>query len=295
MNRNTRTIVVICVALVTASIATFLVYRAVAQMAPAAAPASVSVVVAARSLPAGTLLTKADVKLVSTSPDQRVTNSFSTIAHVLNRGLQVPLEENEPLTESKLALAGAGVGLVATIPDGMRGVSVRVDDVVSVAGYVGPGAHVDLLATFRTSGRGAVQESVARTILSNVLVLGVGTKGDLDRPKDSKAPPSSVVTLAVTPADAEKIAIAASEGRITLALRKPLDNGPSETTGIGVAALVRGSEPPPPAAPPVIRKPARRPVAEPPPPPVAVPPIPEPEKYTVKVIRAGKETETEVP
>jgi pilus assembly protein CpaB len=130
-----------------------------------------------------------------------------------------------------------------------------------------------------------------------VLVLTAGTKFDQEQAKDGKAQPSSVVTLAVSPSDAERVALASSEGKISLALRNPLDVTPTDTAGVHVGALRRGIGSAPHAEP-VKAQPttARRPVAFVPPPPAAAAPAPAPAPkiYTVEAIRGAKRTQEPV-
>ena len=153
-----------------------------------------------------------------------------------------------------------------------------MNEVVGVAGFVVPGTIVDVLVTVRASD-GSQDEPMTRTVVSKVQVLTAGTKYDQEKSKSGEPIPTSVVTLAVLPEDAERIALASNEGKITLALRNPLDVDPTDTKGVKLAALMRGNNPEP-----VIdrAKQSRRSkkVAPPAPPP---PPI-----YTVETIRAAK-------
>jgi len=171
------------------------------------------------------------------------------------------------------------------ITAGMRAISVKVDDVVGVAGFAVPGAHVDVVVTISQRGEGSQRdESVARVVVSNVEVLASGTRTDQGQQPDGRVAPSTVVTLLVTPADAERISLASSIGRIMLTLRHPLDTTSTDTIGTRVAALLGAPEPPKPQAAPRVsvarapRPPAPEPVAPPPPP------------YTVETIRAAKRT-----
>jgi pilus assembly protein CpaB len=172
----------------------------------------------------------------------------------------------------------------------MRAMSVKVDEVIGVAGFVVPGTHVDLVVTLR--GGSGDDKPMSRTVVSNVLVLTSGTRFDQEQAKSGQAQPTTVVTLAVVPTDAERIALAASEGRISLALRNPLDVTPTDTPGVKIDALMRGGQQPEaPAPPPRAPRPARR-VEPPPPVPVFVPPPPAPPKvYTVETIRAAKRSD----
>ena len=292
MNRTTRTIVVIAVATVTAGIASLGVYAAVKSIPVREVEvAHKYVAVAARNLPTGSRITDADIKLVAWPASNPVTGAFSELKPILDRGLVAAIGENEPFTETKLAPIGSGAGLPPSIPPGMRAMSVKVDEVIGVAGFVVPGTRVDLVVTLRGSGQG--EESMSRTVASNVLVLTAGTKFDQEQAKDGKALPSTVVTLAVSPSDAERVALASSEGKISLALRNPLDVTPTETAGVHVGALRLGmgaeSRPEPVKAQPAA---ARRPMAFVPPAPAA--PVPTTKIYTVEAIRAAKRTEESV-
>ena len=148
MNRSKRTAVVFSIALFLASAASLGVYRIVSRLptGPVEAP-TVETVVARHPLKLGTRVTSDHVKLVKWPVDSKVPNSFSKIEDVVQRGLISDLGENEPLTESKLAPLEAGAGLPPSIPPGMRAVSVKVNEVVGVAGFVVPGTRVDVMVT----------------------------------------------------------------------------------------------------------------------------------------------------
>jgi pilus assembly protein CpaB len=286
MNRNTRTLIVLAVAVVMAGLASFGVYMAVRSMPVREVEvARAQAVVAARPLQVGTLVTKDDVKIVPWPAANVVPGSFTEIERVVNRGVIGSVSENEPLTEAKLAAVGSGAGLTPTITEGMRAVSIRVNEVVGVAGFVIPGTRVDVVVTLR---QGNGREAQSRVVLSNVQVLTAGTRYDQERAtKEGKPIPTSVVTLLLTPDDAEKLTLAAEEGRIMLTLRNPLDQAPTVTEGAKVSALLGKA-----SAPPVVKQtPQGRRVAQAPPKPAAPPP---PRVYTVETIRAAKRTEEEV-
>jgi pilus assembly protein CpaB len=166
----------------------------------------------------------------------------------------------------------------------MRAMSVKVNDVIGVAGFLDPGTRVDLVVTLRKK-----DESTSRTVVSNVEVLRAGSRSDQQRTKDGKPPvAAAVVTLLVKPDEAERIALAQVEGQIMLVLRNPLDTEPTASTGVRMAALLgEAAAAPAVKAPVVAKKPAVVPVATPAPPPVAV----APRIYTVEAIRAAKRTE----
>jgi pilus assembly protein CpaB len=283
MNRNTRLVTVLAIALAAASLASFAVYRALsANAAGAAVPQTIDTLVAAQPIPAGTMITRDHVKVVSWPAHSRLSDSLSNASDVVDRGAIVSIALNEPITPAKLAAAGAGAGLPPTIPPGMRAMSVRVNEVVGVAGFVVPGTRVDVLVTFDAGTR---SETMARVVVSNAQVLTAGTRFDQEKARKDGTPiPTSVVTLLVTPEDAERIALASAEGRITLTLRNPLDTTSTESAGIRAGGLMGLPPPAPPAAPRPAPKPA--PVAAAP----VAPPPPPPQPYTVEAIRGAKRT-----
>jgi pilus assembly protein CpaB len=277
MKRQYRTLIVMVVAVATAAVASFAVYRAVQRMPVREVEvASMQVVVAAEALPVGTRLTEKHLKLAAWPSRNPVAGSFSEVAPLVDRGVVSAIGVNEPVTASKVASAAEGAGLPPIIPAGMRAISVRVNDVIGVAGFAVPGTHVDVVVTV-DNGQG---EPMSRTVVSHVQVLTAGTKFDQEKSKDGKPIPTSVVTLMVLPEDAERIALASNEGKITLALRNPLDVEPTDTKGVRLAALMRGTGPEP-----VIDQTRRRVVATKPTPAAApaAPPV-----YTVEAIRAAK-------
>ena len=283
MNRGVRTLIVLLVALVAAGAATFMVYRAVRNVPVRQVEvAQTTIAVAAAPIPVGTIVTREMVRMVGWPAGAPVPGAFTSIDQALDRGAVVSIAVNEPLTETKLAPKSAGGGLPPTIPIGMRAMSIKVNEVIGVAGFVVPGTHVDVIVTVSKQ-----QESSSRIVVSNLLVLSAGTRIDQEAArKEGKPIPTTVVTLAVTPPDAERIALAAGEGQITLALRNPLDEQPTQTTGVRLASLLAGPAPPPIET----TRQGRRVVV---PVQVAPPPLP-PRAYTVEAIRGAKRTEETV-
>ena len=281
MNRRNRTLIVLLVAVSLASAATFFVYRAITRIPIRQVEvASVFVAVAAENLPTGARLTRDHVKMVGWPTSSPVAGSFSNAEALIGRGLIQPVNANEPLTETKLAPVEAGAGLPPSIPPGMRALAVRVNDVISVAGYTVPGTRVDVLVTLN---RG--DSSLARAVVSNVQVLTSGTFRDQEQAKDGKPISSTVVTLMVTPEDAERIALAQSLGSIMLVLRNPLDVVPTDTRGVRLPSLMGA-----PDAPPVVKEQnGQRRVVVPKPKPEVATELPR--LYSVETIRAAKKTE----
>jgi pilus assembly protein CpaB len=193
------------------------------------------VVVAATDLDIGAELTREDVRLIDWPANAVPANALSDPKDVIGRGIVLPLIQNEPILPMKLASKEAGSGLPPAIPPGLRAVSVRVNEVIGVAGYVLPGTRVDVVATVSPTGQST--DITSKVILTNVQVLAAGTKIERDTERN-KPMPVSVVTLLVDPEEAERLTLASTEGKIQLALRNPLDKTMPATHGIRPAALL---------------------------------------------------------
>jgi pilus assembly protein CpaB len=277
MNRQKRALVVVGLAVLLASLASYGVYRAIQQIPVREVQVATAFAVVAKDrLPVGTMVTAQQVQLVPWPEASPVQGGFSKIEDVVGRGVISEIVPNEPLTELKVAAAGAGGGLPPMIPAGMRAMSVKVNDVTAVAGFTQPSTRVDVLVTVRNNN-----ESMTRAVVSNVQVLAANTRMDQEKAREGQAIPTTVVTLLVTPQDAERIALAQTDGQIMLALRNPLDVDPTQTNGVRMSALMAS-----PNQAPVRQVVQGRPrmVTPPPPPP---PPAP----YTVEAIRGAKRSE----
>ena len=193
------------------------------------------VVVAAADLPIGSEIKKEDLQVISFPAGQTPQGIFSNPQDILGRGLIVSVVKSEPILEAKLAPKEAGAGLPPVIPEGMRAVSVRVNEVVGVAGYVLPGTRVDVVATASPTNQPG--DTTSKVVLANVQVLTAGTRMEQDQ-EQGKPMQVTVVTLLVTPEQAERLALASNEGKIQLALRNPLDQGAPVTPGIKPAILM---------------------------------------------------------
>ena len=282
MNRGVRAFIVVMIALITAGVATWAVYQAIQRMPVREVEvASQPVVVAAKALPLGALVAASDVKIANWPSKSVVTGGFAKVEDVIGRGLTSEVVANEPITESKLASRESGGGLPPTIPLGMRAISVRVNEVVGVAGFVVPGTRVDIVATVARES-----ETTTRTVVSNLKVIAAGTRYDQQEARQGKPIPTTVVTLLATPEDAERVTLASLDGKIILVLRNPLDTEPTKTAGVRLAALMSS-----PSEPPIEKtvKGRRTVVAAPPP-----PPAPAPTPYMVETIRGAKRTTEEV-
>jgi pilus assembly protein CpaB len=237
------------------------------------------VVVAAADLQLGSALKKDDLAVIQFPQGAAPEGSFSKPEDVIDRGLIVPLVKNEPVLGAKLASKEAGSGLPPVIPEGMRAVSVRVNEVVGVAGYVLPGNRVDVVAT--ASPTDARSDTTSKVVLSNVQVLTSGTRMEQDQ--QDKPMQVTVVTLLVNPVQAERLALASTEGKIQLALRNPLDQSAPETPGIRTAGLMGGKTvPTEPMKVARSTRPRTQPQVDPTPVPMPAP--------TVEIIRGDKRT-----
>jgi pilus assembly protein CpaB len=288
MNRQKRTLIVVTMSVLVAAVGTFAMFRVIQRMpARQVELPTTEVVVAAQNIPVGTLLEERHLRTTAWPTGSAVAGSVANPKELVGRGVISPIGTNEPVTLTKVAGSEAGGGLPPIIPTGMRAISVKVNEVIGVAGFVVPGTRVDVVVTVARAKAGD-DEPMTRTVVSNVQVLTAGTKFEQER-KDTKPVQTSVVTLMVLPEDAERVALAQNEGKLNLALRSPLDVEPTATKGIRLAALMS-----PPNAQPVIdqavnRVVRRAPIVKavqvaPPPPPV----------YRVETIRAAKRGEEEV-
>ena len=236
----------------------------------------VPVVVAANDIQVGTKLEAQDLRVVNLPPPAVPPGAFSTTSKVLGRGAVLPVSKGEFILPSKLAALNAGAGLPSLIPQGMRAVSVRVNDVVSVAGFVQPGTRVDVLAT---GAQGSSNERQTTTVLENVAVIAVGKSLDRSSPDAQTAP---VITLLVSPDDAQKLALVSQEGRIQLSLRNPLDTKKGGIGATRTSSLYLGEKPEATEPKPKVHKVVAKSSTPPPP----------PAQYTVEMIRGSKRDET---
>lgn len=236
MNRN-RLIIGVAGALVVALLASAFVYRQYKLQTPKAAVAQY-IVVANEPLQVGARVDATNLKLIAWPAEKPVAGMFARIEDCAGRALITPVVMNEPILDSKLAPRQAGAGLPATIPEGMRALSVAVNDVVGVAGFVIPGTMVDVLVTGTLPSAKGSDSNITRTILEDVRVLAAGQK--IEQDKDGKPINVPVVTLLVTPEDAVKLAMASTEGKIQLALRNTIDTKITAPEPVLQAVLFEG-------------------------------------------------------
>ncbi len=273
MNRN-RMMIAVAVAILVAVIASDFVYQQFKHATAVKPVKAEQVVVAAMPLPLGTRLQGQYVRLVSWPTSDRLPGMLTRVEDCADRALITSVVENEPILDRKLAPKEAGAGLAATIPEGMRALSVKVDEVVDVAGFVLPGTIVDVLVTGEVQG-GQNGNSITRTILEDVRVLAAGQKVEQD--KDGKPYTVPVITLLVTPEQANKLTMASTEGKIHLALRNTIDSKMVDPPPVYRASLFGGE---------ARVKPKQKGAAP------AVHPIIPPPTFVVEVIRGDKRETT---
>jgi pilus assembly protein CpaB len=262
MNR-TRLLFIGFLALALGAFVSFVVYKNLLTKSNANNDPGSDVIVAANDIQVGAKLQDGDARSVKVPASVLPPNYYRLKSQVVGRGVILPIQKGEFLLPTKLAAENGGSGLPSLIPPGMRAVSVRVNEVVAVAGFVVPGTRVDVLLTGNPSG---ANEPQTTTVLENVAVIAAGQR------------------LEVSPDDAQKLTLASSQGHIQLALRNPVDTKKEDLAAMKANGLYRNLTP---VAPP----PRPRPVKS-----IKVDPAPAPPGgYKVEVIRGNKVDETKFP
>ncbi len=275
MNRS-RLLFIGFVALALGAFVSFAVYKNVLQKSTASNEPGSDVIVAANDLQVGSKLQDGDVRMVRVPASVLPPNAFRSKSQLIGRGVILPIQRGEFILPSKLAAENAGSGLPSLIPPGMRAVSVRVNEVVAVAGFVIPGTRVDVLLTGSPLGS---NESQTTTVLENVAVIAAGQRLERNAAGDPQSTP--VITLLVSPDDAQRLTLASSQGHIQLALRNPVDTKKEDLAAMKANGLYKNLAAPAPA-------PRARPVKSTE---KKAAPAP-PEAYKVEVIRGNKVDET---
>lgn len=279
MNR-TRLLFIGFVALALGALVAFVVYKNLQSRASANNEPGVEVALATTDVQVGARLEGRDVRMARIPASVAPPNAYHSTSTIIGRGVILPIQKGEFILPSKLAAENAGSGLPSLIPPGMRAVSVRVNEVVAVAGFVVPGTRVDVLLTGNPQG---ASESQTTTVLENVLVIAAGQKLERNAAGDPQSTP--VITLLVSPDDAQKVTLASSQGHIQLALRNPVDTKQLDIAASKANGLYNRGVPSAPPAP-VRSAPVKKTVQAPP-----APPAP----YKVEVIRGNKTDETKFP
>jgi pilus assembly protein CpaB len=283
---NRRLLTILTCALVVSAAASYLVYRIVGKQISTRAQGQTQVtriVVAARNLELGSVITANDVKAGDWAGPVPAGIALNPEA-LVGRGVISAVYEGEPIMENRLAAPGSGGGLAATIPPGMRATAIRVNEVVGVAGFVLPGMRVDVLVAGNAPGGSTAEGSRVRTLLQNIQVLSAGAQ--IQKDAEGKPVQAQVVNLLVTPDQAEVLSLAGGDQtRIQLVLRNPLDTEITKTAGSAMSRLFVDSN-----APPVVRSDRPRVVRPKVPPADVAKPI-APGFYLVEVLNGSKRTE----
>jgi pilus assembly protein CpaB len=275
MNRN-RLLLIGFIALALGFFVSYVVYRNLQSRTSVKAVPGEEVVVAADDLQVGTKIEEKDIRLVRLPSGTLPAGCFHQKKNVVGRGVVLPIAQNDYVLSNKLAGENAGSGLPSLIPPGMRAVSVRVNDTTSVSGFVQPGTRVDVMLTGNPQGS---NEQQTTTVLENVAVIATGQR--LERNSAGEPQSAPVVTLLVSPDDAERLTLASSQGHIQLSLRNPLDTKQEDLAAVKSNSLYKNvSEPTPAAAP---RSRPKRIAAQAPP--------PGPTPYTIEVYKGDKKEE----
>jgi pilus assembly protein CpaB len=241
---NRRLLVILLCAFVVAAGASYLVYRVAGNQIRAAGahPPTNKVVVAARDLQIGTLIQESDLRMGDWS-GALPKGAAAKVDGVVGRGVIANLYEGEPVVAGRLAPTGSGAGLAATIKQGLRACAVRVDEVVGLAGFVVPGMRVDVLVSGVPPNAPASEGPKVKTILQNIEVLSAGT--NIQKDAEGKPVQVQVVNLLVAPEQAELLSLASNQ-RIQLVMRNPLDTEIATPPSIAMASLFADSNAPAP-------------------------------------------------
>jgi pilus assembly protein CpaB len=276
---NNRVLVILLSAFLVAAGCSYLVYRIVGTRLMLAHPQTTGVIVAAKDVKLGSILHDSDlgiIQIAGAAPKGAVLRRQDAIGRAATSNIY----QGETILDNRLAPVGSGGGLAATIPPGMRASAVKVDEVVDVGGFATPGTRVDVLISGNPPGTPNPNEGLkVKTLLQNIQVLSAGTDIQQDS-SDGKPKQVQVVNLLVTPEQAEQLALA-SQMRIQLVLRNPLDKDIAEPPVTAMASLFADKDQPP--APPKPRPTAVRTAALPKPTP--------PRPYTIQVFNGTKQSE----
>jgi pilus assembly protein CpaB len=248
--RNKRLILALTGAVICGLLAVMLVTRYLANVQQYTRDLN-NVVVAKSEIPLGAKITLEQLQLTPIPNGSAPEGVFRKMEDAVGRVAVIPIGVREPITNLKLAPAGIGAGLQAVIPEGYRAMTVKVDDIVGVSGFVMPGSYVDVVAVIvPVNQTSASQGPISKIVLQNIKVLASG--GSIDSPENQRQPSSvNAVTLMVTPEQAEKLVLAANESKLQLVMRNYTDQEDSRTSGANKATLLNGesvrSEPAPPS------------------------------------------------
>ena len=257
------------------------------------------VAVAKVAIPLGTKIIPEQIMMVQFPPESTPDGSFDSVEKLTGRVAVVNIAPREAVTEARLAAEGTAGGLSAVIPEGYRAMTVKVDDVVGISGFIMPGTLVDVVVVIDPADSGLKADPISKIVLQNIKVLANGQ--NIDKPDDQREANSvKAVTLLVTPEQAEKLALATSEGKLQLVMRNSIDQGDEQTTGINKRGLLTGERAMPAPEPGALKseqvKPNPRPLPR-----VRVEPKPEsspvnaPPRASVEMIEGAKKRNVDFP
>src|ERR1700757_1638767 len=226
-----RLTLALIVALVISGLFTLWLSRKMARNRTAVQAAN-NYVAPARPIDPGETLRREDVRLVQWPTSMPLTGAFNRIDDVVGRSVLYPLGVGEPILDRHLAAPGSGVGLTGKIPSGMRAIALRSDEVVGVAGFLMPGTHVDVLVTYRDTTH---PDLLTATVLQDVEVLAAGHQVQAD--PTGKPSSVDVVTLLLSPEDAEKAVMATAQGSIHFVLRNGGDHEQADAKPVALTQL----------------------------------------------------------
>ena len=287
MRLDRKFIIIVGCSLIWGMVVSVLFYRMVAG--PRNPAAEKTMVVAALPLTPGASISAEAVRTVRVPENLFPKGGYSRVEEVIGRPVINSIQPDEAVVDSRLAARGSGYGVAPMIPTGMRAVSVRVNDVAGVSGFVLPGMRVDVLVTGKPPG---ADDTFTSTVLQNVTVLSAGQTVEADGKSQSMSVP--VVTLLVDPLQAESLTLAASEGHIQLVLRNSNDQKVEDTRGRELRDLYARGIPEPVAPPVVEHAPRPKPVeVRPPPAPVPAPAAPAPPAVETVIVLSGSQKRVE--
>jgi len=260
------------------------------------------VAVAKVAIPVGTKIIPEQVMMVQFPKESTPDGTFDNAEKLTGRVAIANIAAREPITESRLAPEGTAGGLSAVIPEGYRAMTVKVDDVVGISGFIMPGTLVDVVVVIDPADHAGMQDPISKIVLQNIKVLANGQ--NIDKPDNQREANSvKAITLQVTPEQAEKLALASSEGKLQLVMRNSVDQGDEKTPGVNKRGLLSGERATPAPEPgslkseqPKTNKPAPRPAhtkAEAKP--AASPAAPQAPRASVEMIEGAKKRNVDFP
>lgn len=261
-----------------------------------------NVVVAKVAIPLGTKIIPEQLSVVQFPRESMPDGVYDSVEKLVGRVAVMNIAVREPVTDSKLAAEGTAGGLSAVIPEGYRAITVKVDDVVGISGFLQPGAMVDVVVVIDPAENSS-QDPISKIVLQNIKVLANGQ--NIDQPKNEREANSvKAVTLQVTPEQAEKLVLAANEGKLQLVMRNGIDQGDAQTTGQNKRSLLSGEHAMPAPSPGALKseqaqpapQPRRmRPVVVAPAPVINAPAAPPPPRSSVEMIEGSKKRNVDFP